>query len=454
MSTLTGIFNSSLSALNAYTYAISITSTNISNSANSSYSRQTAVLTTGSGGSGVDVAQTKRIYSLFLTEQLRSATTELGKWDAENNTLASVEEVFTSTSSYGLSSAMDSFWSSWQDVVSDPASSSALATLVASAETLTSDLNSMSTDLSNIQKDIDTSVEADVAGINDLVKQIAGMNQQIANDKAAGVSTNTDEDSLDALVLSLSKLVDITTYTDSSTGEISVNLADGNPLVNGTTTYSLTTQTNATTGLQDIVWTNGENESSVITGDITSGELGGYLEVRDSLIPAYQDKLDTLASTLMEAVNSLCTTGYDSSGNAGTSFFTGTSAADIAVSSSIIADPTTVAVSSSSTTTNSSTASAIAGLQNTSFTELGGSTLSDYYDALVSSVGSTVSSAEAGYSAQSAKVTSCQTLRDSVSAVSTDEELIKLTLYQNAYAAAAKVITAVEDLLKTLINSF
>jgi len=79
--------------------------------------------------------------------------------------------------------------------------------------------------------------------------------------------------------------------------------------------------------------------------------------------------------------------------------------------------------------------------------------LSDYYDALVSSVGSTVSSADSSYSAQSAKVTSCQTMRDSVSSVSTDEELIKLTLYQDAYAAAAKVMTTVEELLKTLINS-
>ncbi|MEN6623310.1 MAG: flagellar hook-associated protein FlgK [Smithella sp.] len=454
MSTLTGICNSALSALNTYTYAISITSTNISNSENSSYSRQTAVLTTGTGGSGVDVAQTKRIYSLFLTERLRSATTELGKRDAENNTLASVEEVFTSTSSYGLSSAMDIFWSSWQEVVTDPTSSTALATLVASAETLTNDLSSMSIDLSNIQKDIDTSVEVDVTNINDLVRQIAGMNRQIADDKAAGVNTNADEDSLDALVLSLSKLVDITTYTDSSTGEISVNLADGNPLVNGTTTCSLTTQTNATTGLQDMLWTNGKNESSVITGNITGGELGGYLDVRDSLIPAYKDKLDTLAATLVEAINSLCIAGYDSSGNAGTSFFTGTSAADIAVSSSIIADPTTIAVSSSSTTTNSSIAQAIADLQNTSFTELGGSTFSDYYDAMVSSVGSTASSADSSYSAASAKVTSCQTLRDSVSAVSTDEELVKLTLYQNAYAAAAKAMTTVEELLKTLINSF
>jgi len=50
-------------------------------------------------------------------------------------------------------------------------------------------------------------------------------------------------------------------------------------------------------------------------------------------------------------------------------------------------------------------------------------------------------------------VTSCQTMRDSVSSVSTDEELIKLTLYQDAYAAAAKVMTTVEELLKTLINS-
>ena len=453
MSTISGIINSTLSALDTYTYAIDVTNTNISNAETDGYSRQTAVITTGTGGSGVNVAEVKRIYDSFLTSRVRSETQDLGKWDAEDTTLASVEEVFTSTSSYGLSSAMDNFWSSLQDVVSDPSSSTARSTLASSAETLANDFNSMSTDLSTIQKDIDGSVVDTVTQINDLVKQIAQMNQNIAEANAAGENTNTYKDSIDSLVLDLSKLTDINTYTDK-TGQVSVEIAGGKPLVEGTKAWSLSTQTDSATGLHDIVWTNGSDESSVITGNISSGKLGGYLEVRDGLIPDYQDQLNTLASTIMEKVNALHTSGYDLYGDSGASFFAGTSAADMAVSSDILSDPGKIAAASSTdgATNDGSNASAIAELQNSLVLDSGTKTFSEYYNALVSDVGETVKSTDASYQSQSDKVTFCKNQRDSVSAVSSDEELTKLALYQNAYSAAAKVMTVLDEMMKTLIN--
>jgi len=453
MSTISGIVNSTLSALDAYTYAINVTNTNISNAETDGYSRQKAVLTTGAGGNGVDVTEVKRIYDSFLTSRVRSANQELGKWESEKETLSSVEEVFTSTSSYGLSSAMDSFWSSWQDVISDPSSSTARSVLASSAKTLADDFNSMSTDLSTIQKNIDGSVVDTLTQINDLVKQIAQMNQNIAVANAAGENTNTYKDSLDSLVLDLSKQIDVNTYTDK-TGQVSVEIAGGKPLVEGTKTWSLTTQADSSTGLHDIEWINGSGESSVVTGNISSGKLGGYLEVRDTLIPDYQDQLNTLATTIMEKVNALHTSGYDLYGDSGASFFTGTSAADMAVSSDILSDPGKIAAASSAdgATDDGSNASAIAELQNSLALGSGTKTLSEYYNALVSNVGQMVKSTDASYQSQSDTVTFCQNQRDSVSAVSMDEELTKLTLYQNAYSAAAKVMNVLDEMLKTLIN--
>ena len=82
----------------------------------------------------------------------------------------------------------------------------------------------------------------------------------------------------------------------------------------------------------------------------------------------------------------------------------------------------------------------------------GTKTFSEYYNALVSDVGETVKSTDASYQSQSDKVTFCKNQRDSVSAVSSDEELTKLALYQNAYSAAAKVMTVLDEMMKTLIN--
>ena len=85
----------------------------------------------------------------------------------------------------------------------------------------------------------------------------------------------------------------------------------------------------------------------VVNDAISSGKLGAELEVRDEVIPAYQDQLDELAVGIMDAVNDLHTTGYDLNGDAGVAFFTGTGAADMAVNSTILNDTDKVAAASS-----------------------------------------------------------------------------------------------------------
>ncbi|MGV8058099.1 MAG: flagellar hook-associated protein FlgK [Smithellaceae bacterium] len=452
MSTISGIANAALSALTTYTAAISVTNTNIANSETTGYTRQQAVI--GTTGSTVDVIKVKRIYDSFLTHQLSFANTDLGKWEAEQETISSVENVFSDKDSSGLNAAMSDFWNAWSDVACDPSDSTARTLLASATDTLANTFNSMSSDLTDIQNNIDDSVEETVASINDLTQQIADINQKISAATAAGVDTNTYKDTLDSLALSLSELVDINTSADSVTGQVSIQLADGKTLVEGTTTWSLSTEINSTTGLQDVTWLSESGTETVITSDITSGKLGGYLEVRDEIIPSYQEQLDSLASSIITQVNNLQTNGYDLNGDAGVSLFTGTSAKDIAVNSAITDDPSLIAASSTSdgVPDDGSTATAVAELQNSMLLNSGTATFSDYYASLVSKVGTTVDSIDTYYSAQSDTVELYQNRRDSASGVSIDEETTKLLLYQSAYAASAKVMTYLDEMLKTLID--
>jgi flagellar hook-associated protein 1 len=461
MSTISGIVNSALSALNTYQVAIDVTNTNIANTETTGYSRQRAVIqtkdsvsiTSGTIGGGVTISKIERIYDSFLTSQLRSANEDYGKWEAETETLSSIEEVFSDTDDSGLSSALSDFWNGWQDVVNDPSDSSARSVLASAADSLADTFNSMSSDLSGIQQDIDDSVVETVNSINDLVQQIADANQKIAQADASGINTNTCKDTLDSLMLELSSLVDISTYTNG-TGQTCVRLADGKPLVEGTATWSLSTETNSTTGLKDITWVDSSGDSLVVTDDISSGKLGGYLEVRDDVIPAYQDKLDELAASIMEQVDTLHTGGYDLDGESGVTFFSGTGATDMVLNSEILDDPGKIAASATTdgAPDDGSNAAAIAELQDSLVLNSGTSTFSDYYASMVRDIGSTVSSAEAKYSTQSDLVEFCENQRASVSGVSQDEEMAKLVLYQNAYSSAAKVITILDEMLQTLID--
>ncbi len=427
MTTISGIFGSSLSALKTYTAAISVTSTNIANSETDGYSRQTAVIQSVNGS--VSVTGVKRIYDAYVTSQLRSANETLGKWTAEQEILASVEQIFSDTDDYGLSSALSDFWSGWEDLVNDPSDSTERSVLAAAADTLADTFNSMSSALSEIQDGIDDSVVATVSEINQLVQQIADVNQKIAQAEASGISTNSYQDTLDSLVLELSSLIDINTCTND-TGQVCIQLADGKPLVEGTTTWSLSTETNADTGLQDVTWVDESGDETVVTDEITSGKLGGYLEARQE-VTAYQEKLDELAVAIMEQVNALQTSGYDIDGESGVAFFTGTGAADMAVNSEILDDAGKIAASATAdgSPSDGSNASAIADLQDSLVLNGGTSTFSDYYSALVSDVGSAVDSVEASYESQSDTVEFYQNQRDSVSSVDLDEETVNY-LYQ------------------------
>lgn len=451
MSTISGIANTALSALTTYTAAINTTSRNIANAETTGYTRQQAVIE--STGSTVNVTTVKRIYDSFVTQQLQSANTDLGKWEAEQETIASVEGIFSDTEDCGLSSVLSDFWNAWSDVAADPSDSTARTVLAGAADTLADTFNSMGYDLTDIQNNIDDSIEETVASINDLTQQIADINQKINTATAAGVDTNTYKDTLDSLVLDLSELVDINTSTDS-TGQVSIQLADGKSLVEGTTTWSLSTETNSTTGLQDVTWVAESGTETAITDDMSSGKLGGYLEVRDDLIPSYQEQLDSLASTIITQINTLQTTGYDLNGDAGVAFFTGTSAVDIAVNTAIIDDPSLIAASSTAdgVPDDGDNATTLAELQNSLILNSGTSTFSDYYAALVSKIGSDVGSIDAYCSSQSDTVELYKNQRDSVSSVSLDEETTRLLLYQSAYSASAKIMTYLDEMLKTLIN--
>jgi flagellar hook-associated protein 1 FlgK len=80
------------------------------------------------------------------------------------------------------------------------------------------------------------------------------------------------------------------------------------------------------------------------------------------------------------------------------------------------------------------------------------STIEEYYHSLVGAIGITSSSVSRGMVFEEEMVSSLQEMRDAISAVSLDEEMTNLIKYQHAYASAAKLITAADEMLQTLLD--
>ncbi|MEA3435313.1 MAG: flagellar hook-associated protein FlgK [Thermodesulfobacteriota bacterium] len=457
MSNILGLLDIGRGALLAHQKAISITGHNIANVNTPGYSRQRVNLanlglTSASGqmGAGVRASDIQRIYDQFLGSQINTESYNLGKWEAQKSSLERVEIIFDETTGFGLNQAMGDFWNAWQDLVNNPEGHTERQVLVAKSEIMAEIFNKISSDLNQQQNDIDSSIEGAVNEINTIAGQISDLNIKISDIEKSGQSANDLRDERDLLLKELSSMIDINSF-EGNDGQVTVLVGNGRPLVQPPYSLSLSTVTNAS-GHEDVVWVDRDGNSVDITNDISGGKLKGWLEVRDVKIEDYKTRLDDLASSIITEVNNLHTAGFDLNGAAGGAFFTGTSASDIAVDTNIVNDVNMIAASGTGAPGDNSNAIAIANLQNSLLMSGGTATCDDFYNSLVSDVGIDVQSAQMNYDHQTAMASSLDNYRESISGVSIDEEMVNLVKFQHAYDAAAKLISAVDEMMNTVMN--
>jgi flagellar hook-associated protein 1 FlgK len=102
---------------------------------------------------------------------------------------------------------------------------------------------------------------------------------------------------------------------------------------------------------------------------------------------------------------------------------------------------------------DNSNALLLAGIVNQKVLAGGAQSLSDAVNAYVGTVGLQTSQAQNGATAQQAVLNSAQTAQQSVQGVNLDEEAAKMLQYQQAYQAAAQVISTSKTLFDSLINA-
>ncbi len=464
-----GILNTASRSLLTQQKAIDITGQNIANVNTPGYSRQRVVMQPsppidfepGQMGTGVKAAEIERIFDRYIGGQINRQSTRHGQWEAAQSALARIELVFDETSSVGLESALNAFWSSWQDLVNNAGGYPERTVLAAKSETLTRTFNQMATHLRQIQEDYDRNISGTVDEINLIAARIGDLNHKISQVEATGLNANDYRDQRDLLLKDMSNFIEITSF-ENEAGQVTVMVGDGKPLVQSPENWQLSTQTNAS-GFQNVVWQDGSGTSVDITAAINGGKLKGWLDVRDGHAPDYLNRLDTLAQTIVTEVNTLHQTGFGLtidpvSGTPvnGQDFFVaaGTSAASIAVNPDILNDVNRIAaaISAASLPGDNRNAVAIAALQTQGTLSSGTATFNDFFNALVGRVGSDVRHAAVNHEHETAMVAQLENYRESVAGVSLDEEMINLVKYQHAYEAAARVITTVDEMLDTVLN--
>ena len=368
-------------------------------------------------GTGVDIDSITRSRDSFLDVQYRAQNSITSAANTTSQELQDVQTAVGTSSTSGLQSDLSSFWNAWSSLSTDPTNAAAQADVINAGQNVVSDFNSLSTQMNTVMSQAQEQYN-ELTGSNGEVQQdaqqIASLNAQIVQANQSGQTDNTLLDQRDNLLDQLSSLAQVS-VTDQSNGSVTVNFGDASqPLVGGTTGSTVTWPQTMTSN--------------------AGGQLGSLLSLASSTGPIGQElsSLDGVANDVISSVNAL---------QPSSPFFSGTSAATIAVS----ATASTIQATSSGSTTTGDLAQSIG--------ELSGGTADQAYATFVDQIGNGVQSAENNATTQQAVLTGISNQRQSVSGVSLDQEMTNLINFQQAYEASARVMNTIQSTISDLINT-
>ena len=168
----------------------------------------------------------------------------------------------------------------------------------------------------------------------------------------------------------------------------------------------------------------------------------------------YSGKLDQLASTFAESMNDINNKGKNPKdqnllSNSTDDSTNGITAGNIGISKGWTSG--TIHISTNGTNRTDTVLEMIAAMKDT--TKLNGKTFADYMNNLSTQLASDSSSNQTALKTGTTVLNSIQDSRDSLSGVSLDEEATNMMAYVSAYNAASRLMTALDEVLNTLISN-
>lgn len=435
-------------ALDAQRAGLDVAGQNIANLNTPGYARRRLSLAeVVDGTGGVEVRGTQALRDFYLDSRVRQALPDEERESAIVDLLSGVETAIGAPGQ-AIDGKLAGLFDAFSALALDPTSAVARDSVVLQGTQVAASFREMAVKLADSRRVADNSVRGAVDQANTLVRQIAELNGAIAT--ASGVDVSALKDRQLTAVEELSRLTSVAVLSRAD-GGVDVTIPTGQALVIGASAYGI----GVTTG------TDGLTHLSVggtdVTTSLTGGRIGGFLHARDTLVPDYQSRLDTLAYTVAQQVNTLHQSGYDATGAAGGAFFTppaavAGAAAAMQVTAALQGSSQLVAASGTGAPGDNTIARALANLRDAKVLGGGTATMAESWAQLAYKVGSDAESAERLRQSRHDVTSEVERLRDQMSGVSLDEEAASMLKFQRAYEANAKFFSTIDGLLDTLLN--
>jgi flagellar hook-associated protein 1 FlgK len=220
----------------AHQRALQTVGHNLTNASTEGYSRQRIQLqatpplyrpqlnrdgTPGQIGQGVDIARIERVRDGLLEGRIISATGDESYWETRDRYILQMEQVYNEVGDSSVRNLMDRFWDGWQELSLYPEQRSAREAVLQRGEALAEGIQLRYQNLDRIQSMVEQEIKGNVQQVNTLIRDIAALNEEITNVKAAGDNPNDLLDRRDLLVERMAEHLDIT-VDDRDPDEFSV----------------------------------------------------------------------------------------------------------------------------------------------------------------------------------------------------------------------------------------
>lgn len=448
---LFGILSVVRDGLGAQSAAVALTGQNVANANTPGYVRRSAILSGNASDGGVTYEGVDRSFNQFTFGRLVDEQGLAGAANGRSNALAQLEGVVAPETG-GIGDQINTFMASLQAFTGSPGDPSVRATVMANAQNLALSFSTTAKGIETSRAAMLSNAQGTASALNQSLSQIAKLNDQIATATANGDDASTLKDQRDKLVSDVADKIGAKTITDAR-GQVTL-FAAGTTLVDGNTASSIEVGTDASNNLQ--ISAHRPDGSSVdVTTYVTSGQLGGIREARDTDATAALNQVDQLAYDFSNKVNAVNSAGYGLDGTTGNNVFTppatvAGAAANMTVDPSLT--PSKLAASSTAAGLPSGNDVALQ-LAAIASQPLGSGTPTERFAGIASSVGNAKQSADNEAQLRSSTVAQAQTMNDSASGVSIDEEMTNLTQYQRAFEASSRVLQTTDQLLQNLIEN-
>ncbi|MBC7834008.1 MAG: flagellar hook-associated protein FlgK [Phycisphaerales bacterium] len=301
------------SALTASQVAIQITGNNFANAATPGYSRQIvglAPMRDGQSGSffvgrGVYVQGVHRQIDSALQARMWAGVSQESASSMDLSLLSSVESTLNELSDSDLSSELSSFFNAWSELANSPGAAGSRSLIVQQGATLAGYMRNLRSDLGSLRTQVDRQLDATVSAADQLLTQIADLNESIVTAEGGSGEAMGLRDQRDSLITELSRFMDASTIEQPS-GAIDVLIGSVPVVLGGHSRGIQLERQSGDDGIEVSISVRDDGQQL----SIAMGSVGSLMSQRDTLVNDTVNRLDSLASQLIFQVNRIHSTGY------------------------------------------------------------------------------------------------------------------------------------------------